>query len=245
MVGWRGWGAEEVVKAEWSKAVGDPAATAQDCQSTKKTSAAGIVLDKTCKAFPIGTNIPPDRFSGHPDVPALLRIAETDIDSLLAEGRFAESYCVINPQTFAQFKKTKRMSLRLPEDGSEANDVPTRADYEAYMASWRAQEGRRCRLERRREIIWMIVKEVASTRRDVLVDLLNHKDVSIRWSTTQFLLPNRSLKDEKVVAALRALARDKSQDVRPGGEMSLEQWRRRELPALAARVLSHWQVKDE
>lgn len=235
-VGWQGWHKD---------AGAHPATAAQASHSTKQTSAAGILLDRICKAFPIGKHISPDRFSSHLDLPALVRIAETDIDSLLAEGRFGELLIVINPQGFEQFKKTTRMSLRLAEDGSKANDVPTRADYEKYLASCREQDARRCRLDRRRDIIWMIVKKVASTRRQVLVDLLNHEDVSVRWSTTRFLLPNPSLKDEKVVAALQALARDKPRDVRPGKEMSWEQFWRQEIPVLAARVLSHWQVKEE
>ncbi len=212
--------------------------------ATEKTSAAGAPLDRICKVFPASKHIPPDRFSSHPDLPALVRIAETDIDLLLAEGSFRESYCVINPQTFKQFRETTRMSPRLPKDRSKANDAPTLADYEEYMATWRELEGRRCRLDRRREIIWMIVKKVASTRRQVLVDLLNHKDVSIRWSTTQFLLTDPSLKEEKVVAALQAIARDKPRPALPGESMSLEQSRQRELPDLAARVLTNWKVMD-
>jgi len=212
--------------------------------AVEKTSAAGILLDRICKAFPIGEHIPPDRFSAHPDLPALARIAETDIDSLLAEG-FGKSMIVINPQRFEQFKKTTRMSLRLPQDGSKAKDVPTRADYEKYMASWREQEVRRGEVDRRREIIWMIVKKVASTRRQVLVDLLDHKDLSIRWSTTQFLLSSPSLKDDKVVAALQALARDKPPAGTNASEMSREYFRRHETAVLAALVLSNWQVKED
>ena len=238
------WTEKPRASAEFSPAF-PPVFAVQNGHSTKKMSATGSQLDRICKAFPIGEHISPDQFSSHPDLPALVRIAETDIDSLLAEGRFAERLIVINPQSFERFKKTTRVSLRLPEDGSKANDVPTRADYEEYLASWREQDACRCRLDRRREIIWMIVEKVASTRPQVLVDLLNHKDVSIRWSTTRFLLPNRSLKDEKVVAALQALARDKPRDVRPGGEMSWEQLWRQETPVLAARVLSNWQVKEE
>jgi len=237
--------AAESPKRPQHSSTAQPATRGADVAAEHGSSAPGALLNAICKDFPCGENILPDRFSSHPAVRALTRLAETDVDSLLAEGHLGESLMVINPQTFEQFKDTKRMSLRGTEEGSIAADAPTWADYEKYLADWKRQDDHRRGLEHRRSVIWMVVKTAASDDRQVLIDLLDHENLSVRWSTTRFLLANPSLKDEKVAAALRSLARDKPPAVPAGSATSPEQARRRELPGLAARVLSKWQVRAE
>ena len=202
-------------------------------------------LEKICNAFPAGEHIPPERFANHPDLLTLARLVERDIEPLLAEGRFGESLIVINPQSWEQFRSTQQALLHVPEDAPAVSHEPIRADYEKYLADWKQQDDRRRALEHGRRIIWMVVKEVASNDRRVLVELLSHKDVSIRWATTRFLLPNPSMKNAKVVVALRSLACEKPPAVPNGSAMSLEQMRRHELPGLAARVLANWQVVED
>ena len=211
----------------------------------KKRSASGALLERICRAFPASQHIPPDRFANDPHLPALALITKTDIDSLLAEGQFGESLIVINPKSFEQFRRTKQTTHRVTGDNSTVPDKPTRLDYEKYLGDWMQQDDRRRALEHKRRIIWMILKNVASDDRRILVELLNHEDVSIRWATAQFLLSNPSLQDAKIVAALRSLARDKPAVVPDGSAMSLEQMRQHDLPSLAARVLMNWQAVED
>jgi len=194
------------------------------------------VLSELTTRFPPGKYIPPDLFFADRNVRKLLNMAGRDIDGLVAGARLGEPLVCygLQPFPFDHWKKS----------ASE----PTEAEYRKYVDRIRKEEGHRCEVEQRRRIIGMAIKKVASREPQILVCLLEHKDVLVRdYAVSLLRYDGWSLKHWPIInVLLENLPERNPWNDRPGGVPSGpgDQYLRDTLPLQMAEVLSLWRIPE-
>ena len=213
------------------------------------TAAANVrkLLDAAADAFPRSKVIRPDEFIRSAAVRRLVQAARGQIAALLAEGHYHRGMTLIveNPLSFEQFKKRQGLPpLRVLPDPRKR--VPaTRQGYEQYLARWRERDERRGELEHRRRLIAMVVGKIASRRPQVIVELLEHKEVVTRRFAISVVGQDRSLRDPRIVRALLNLLPDRNPwNERPGGIHGGPLEPAWQVPLDAVEVLSQWRVAE-
>jgi len=192
------------------------------------------VLSELTTRFPPGKYIPPDLFFADRNVKKLLNMAKRDIEGLVAGARLGEFCYVLQPYSFNQWKKS----------ASE----PTEDEYQKYVDRIRRKEEHRCETKQRRRIIGMAIKKVASGEPQLLVGLLEHRDVRVQHYAVSLLrYDGRSLKHKTIInALLQNLPERNPWNDRPGGAPGgpMDQYLRDTLPLQVAEVLSLWRTPE-
>lgn len=163
------------------------------CTAGNESSSGEIdkIFLRLISQYPPGQYIPPDEFYMNSDVKELLLLADQNIEGLLAVGEFhRQELLVKNPLSFEQWRSHWGQLSFLTEEVHE----PTKEEYEKYLDDLWRYDAARIQLERKRQMIRMVLEKKVSQNQECFTKLLQHKSTFCLGISHSTVTPSAGIK---------------------------------------------------